>query len=35
LILGRIFPEKLIIGSSIHRNNRAVTLITKLVEETK
>uniref|UniRef100_K4A4E2 Uncharacterized protein n=1 Tax=Setaria italica TaxID=4555 RepID=K4A4E2_SETIT len=29
------FPEKLIIGCSLHRNNRAVMLITKLVEEMK
>ena len=29
------FPEKLIIGSSLHRNNRAVMLITKLVAEMK
>jgi hypothetical protein len=27
--------EKLIIDSSLHRNNRAVMLITKLVEEMK
>ncbi|KAL5679693.1 hypothetical protein ACJX0J_006078 [Zea mays] len=26
------FPKKLIIGSSLHRNNRAVMLITKLNE---
>jgi hypothetical protein len=29
------FPEKLIIGSSLHRNNRVVMLITKLIKEMK
>ena len=29
------FPEKLIIGSSLHRNNRPVMIITKLVGEMK
>jgi len=29
------FPEKEIIGSSLHQNNRVVMPITKLVEEIK
>jgi len=35
LDLNMKFPKKLIIGSSLHQNNRVIMLITKLFEDIK